>query len=38
MTAIVIVSAIALLAVVSVRFGRDSRPTSNDRQDWQSRR
>ena len=35
MTAIVIVSLVVLAAVGSVRFGRDSRPTYNDRQDWQ---
>ena len=35
MTAIVIASLIVLAAVASVRFGRDSRPSYNDRQDWQ---
>ncbi len=35
MTAIVILSIVVLVAVASVRFGRDSRPTYNDRQDWQ---
>ena len=35
MTAIVIVALVVVAAVASVRFGRDSRPTYNDRQDWQ---
>ena len=35
MTAIVILSLVVLAAVASVRFGRDSRPSYNDRQDWQ---
>jgi hypothetical protein len=37
MTAIVIVSLIVIAAVASVRFGRDSRPSYNDRQDWHRR-
>ena len=38
MAAILIVSLIAVGAVASVRFGRDSRPGYTDRQDWQQRR
>lgn len=37
MTAILILSLIVVGAVASVRFGRDSRPGYNDRQDWQPR-
>ena len=36
-TAILILVLVVVGAVASVRFGRDSRPGYNDRQDWQPR-
>lgn len=37
MTALVIVFIIVAAAVLSIRYGADSRPRLHNRQDWQSR-